>query len=85
MVYEYEIQLRCKEGPLKGQIFTQTQYAYNINDAMMQALVTKTNERPDCSFDIFKMGPPTRLVEAAALQVKEAVDAIMRRVVGVKP
>jgi hypothetical protein len=80
MVYEYEIQLRCKEGPLKGQIFTTTEYAYNINDAMLQAIVMKTNERPDCSFDIFKMGPASRLVQAAAVQVQNTIDAIMAKV-----
>lgn len=82
LVYEYEIELRIynrNTGQDSMELFSQ--YAYGPSDALTQVLLTQAGVIQGADVSVYRIGPPRRLIEAAAQQTEQEIQRVMKMIV----
>lgn len=78
-VFEYEVELVLTNTNAKEQrTITCTEYAYSPIDAVTQAHLNAARVAGSTDVAFLRVGPPARLVQAAALEIQQLVDEKLR-------
>lgn len=80
----YDVELTCvpkdRAGPAES--VTRTEYAYNIPDAIVQAMMNTSVEYPTDRYTInlLRVGPTAEAVRAATVGLRAFVDGVLAQV-----